>query len=233
MEELHMGLLTSKILVGFAALFFIVSVTGRASIYQLTPFHLVFVLVLGEFLGNALYENSVSTLQFLYGTTIWMLLMLTVEWTTQKFKKTRTLLVGNPAIVIREGIYDKEMLKRNKIEVNQVASLLRQNSVFSVREVKYGILEANGQISILLKDQHKTPTKQDMMLAVKEEDLPISFIVDGQILNDNLKDRGFSKQWLMQELKKHGYEDEKRIFYADWQADDGLHISPMQGKQQK
>ncbi|MGG4512063.1 DUF421 domain-containing protein, partial [Heyndrickxia sporothermodurans] len=55
MEEVNIGLLTIKVIVGFATLFFIIIITGRTSIYQLTPFHLVFVLVLGDLLGNTIY----------------------------------------------------------------------------------------------------------------------------------------------------------------------------------
>ncbi|WP_299095237.1 hypothetical protein [uncultured Metabacillus sp.] len=58
MEEVNIGLLTIKVIVGFVTLFFIIIITGRTSISQLTPFHLVFVLVLGDFLGNTIYEDK-------------------------------------------------------------------------------------------------------------------------------------------------------------------------------
>ncbi|HER2174520.1 TPA: DUF421 domain-containing protein, partial [Streptococcus pyogenes] len=70
------------------------------------------------------------------------------------------------------------LLKKNKLDVNQVLSLLRQNNVFSVREVKYGILEANGQISILLKSKYQKPDKQDLNLSESPVDLPTSLIID-------------------------------------------------------
>ncbi|MED3603657.1 DUF421 domain-containing protein, partial [Bacillus subtilis] len=73
--------------------------------------------------------------------------MLGIEFMTLKNKSTRSLLLGNPNIIIRDGVMDRKLLTKNKLDVNQVLSILRQNNVFSVREVKYGILEANGQIS--------------------------------------------------------------------------------------
>ncbi|WP_048882959.1 DUF421 domain-containing protein, partial [Bacillus sp. 445_BSPC] len=147
MEEVSIGLLTIKTIVGFVTLFFIIIITGRTSISQLTPFHLVFVLVLGDFLGNTIYEDKVSTFHFLYAIGLWTFLMLGIEYMTLKNKSTRSLLLGNPNIIIRDGVMDRKLLKKNKLDVNQVLSILRQNNVFSVREVKYGILEANGQIS--------------------------------------------------------------------------------------
>ncbi|SFE97421.1 hypothetical protein SAMN05192532_10765 [Alteribacillus iranensis] len=66
MEEVNIGLLTIKVIVGFATLFFIIIIIGRTSIYQLTPFHLVFVLVLGDYLGNTIYKDKVGIFHFLY-----------------------------------------------------------------------------------------------------------------------------------------------------------------------
>ncbi len=226
MEEINIGFLTIKIIVGFVALFVIIIITGRTSISQLTPFHLVFILVLGDFLGNTIYEDKVSTFYFLYAIGLWTLLMLGIEFITLKNKSTRSLFLGNPNIIIRNGVIDRKLLKKNKLDINQVLSLLRQNNVFSVREVKYGILEANGQLSILLKSKYQKPEKQDFNLPESPVDLPTSLILDGEILWDNLHEKGFDKQWLHNKLTANGYENEKRILYADWRESEGLHIIP-------
>ncbi|CAN7649656.1 DUF421 domain-containing protein [Bacillus sp. SD075] len=226
MEEVNIWLLTIKVVVGFGTLFFIIIITGRTSIYQLTPFHLVFVLVLGDFLGNTIYEDKVRTFHFLYAIGLWTLLMLGIEFITLKNKSTRSLLLGNPNIIIRDGGMDRKLLKKNKLDVNQVLSLLRQNNVFSVREVKYGILEANGQISILLKSKYQKPDKQDLNLSESPVDLPTSLIIDGEISWDNLHELGFDQQWLDNQLTANGYDNEKRILYADWLESEGIHISP-------
>jgi uncharacterized membrane protein YcaP (DUF421 family) len=226
LEEVNIGLLTIKVIVGFVTLFFIIIITGRTSISQLTPFHLVFVLVLGDFLGNTIYEDKVRTFHFLYAIGLWTLLMLGIEFMTLKNKSTRSLLLGDPNIIIRDGVMDRKLLKKNKLDVNQVLSILRQNNVFSVREVKYGILETNGQISILLKSKYQTPDKQDLNLPESPVYLPTSLILGGEILWDNLHELGFDQQWLDNQLTTNGYDNVKRIFYADWRESEGIHISP-------
>ncbi|MCM3595640.1 DUF421 domain-containing protein [Metabacillus idriensis] len=225
MEEVNIGLLTMKVIVGFVSLFFIIIITGRTSISQLTPFHLVFVLVLGDFLGNTIYEDKVRTFHFLYAIGLWTLLMLGIEFMTLKNKSTRSLLLGDPNIIIRDGVMDRKLLKKNKLDVNQVLSILRQNNVFSVREVKYGILETNGQISILLKSKYQKPDKQDLNLPESPVYLPTSLILDGEILWDNLHELGFDQQWLDNQLTTNGYDNVKRVFYADWRESEGIHIS--------
>lgn len=226
LEEVNIGLLTIKVIVGFATLFFIIIITGRTSIYQLTPFHLVFVLVLGDFLGNTIYEDKVGIFHFLYAIGLWTFLMLGIEFMTLKNKSTRSLLLGNPNNIIRDGVMDRKLLTKHKLDVNQVLSILRQNNVFSVREVKYGILEANGQISLLLKSKYQKPDKQDLNLPESPVDLPTSLIIDGEILWDNLHELGFDQQWLDNQLTTNGYDNVKRILYADWRESEGIHVSP-------
>ncbi|MBN8199302.1 DUF421 domain-containing protein [Bacillus sp. NTK034] len=227
MGEVFLGLLTIKVIVGFVTLFFIIIITGRTSISQLTPFHLVFVLVLGDFLGNTIYEDKVGIFHFLYAIGLWTLLMLGVEFLTLKNKSTRSLLLGDPNIIIRDGVMDRKLLKKNKLDVNQVLSILRQNQVFSVREVKYGILEANGQISILLQSRYQKPDKRDLSLLESPVYLPTALIIDGEVLRDNLHELGFDQQWLDNQLTTNGYENVKRILYADWRENEGIHISPF------
>ncbi|MFX3635866.1 MAG: DUF421 domain-containing protein [Candidatus Pristimantibacillus sp.] len=227
MESVHFGLMTVKLIVGFVALFVIITLTGRTALNQLTPFHFIYVLVLGEFLGAALYEDKIHIFHFLYAIGIWTLLMLIVEFITKRFKSTRALLIGNPSILIRDGVVDRKILSKNKLDSDELLSLLRQNSVFSLREVKYGILEVNGQISLLLDSKYQKPTMQDMSLPEKPVYLSVSLIMNGEILWGNLHDSGLDQQWLYKELASLGYRDEKQIFLADWRQDEGLHVSPM------
>ncbi|MED4863581.1 DUF421 domain-containing protein, partial [Bacillus subtilis] len=146
-----------------------------------------------------------------------------IEFMTLKNKSTRSLLLGNPNIIIRDGVMDRKLLAKNKLDVNQVLSILRQNNVFSVREVKYGILEANGQISLLLKSKYQKP---DLNLPESPVDLPTSLIIDGEILWDNLHELRFDQQWLDNQLTTNGYDNVKRILYADWRESEGIHVSP-------
>lgn len=226
LSEIHLGLLTAKVIVGFFALFGIVKLTGRSSINQLTPFHFIFVLGLGDLFGSTIYDNKIKLFHFLYALLLWALLMLTVEFITLKKESARFLLVGNPAIIIRDGVLDRKLIKKNKLGVNQVLSILRQANVFSIREIKYGILEPNGQISTLLVSQYQNPTKQDLSLPTNPVFLPTSLIIDGEILWGNLHACGFDKEWLSNQLNAQGYRHEKDIFFADWWEGNGIHISP-------
>ncbi|QED50084.1 DUF421 domain-containing protein [Cytobacillus dafuensis] len=215
-----------KLIIGLICLYFILIVTGRKSFSQLTPLHFIFILLLDDFLGHVIYENDVSIFKFLFAIGFWTLLILTLDFITLKYTKIRILLHGNPVIIIRNGIIDRNAVKKSKLDLNQILSLLRQKSVFSVREVEYALLEPNGQISISLKSKYKPPSIEDFNLPERKVNLPLTLIMDGNILQNNLKECGMDEKWLLDELCAKGFDNTKSIFYAEWKEIDGLHISP-------
>ncbi|MBU9723282.1 MULTISPECIES: YetF domain-containing protein [Bacillaceae] len=217
--------LTIELIIGFFALLLITKVLGKTQITQLTPFDFISALVLGELVGNAIYDKEIGAHFVLYAVALWGLLIYLIEMLTQKIKKTRSFLEGNPAIIVQNGKIDYQQLKKNRLDINQLQSLLRSKNVFSIREVSYAILEPNGSISILKKSNYDTPTKQDINMSPKSVYLPTTVISDGKIVFDNLIEAGYSEEWLHNELNKQGIVNVKRVFYAEWLEGDSLYIN--------
>lgn len=150
--------------------------------------------------------------------------MFIIEKLTQKFRRLRKLFDGDPAIIIRNGQIDFNVIKREKLDINELLSMLRQNKVFSIREVEYAILESSGLISIVKKSKYSNPTIEDLNLTEKPNYLPISLILDGEIIYDNLKIIGFDEAWLKNQIHAFGVGKIKDIFYAEWKQDEGMHV---------
>src|SRR5699024_1380144 len=104
-------------------------------------------IVLGELVGNALFDKKTGLLDIGFVILLWGIILYTIEMITQKFKGSRFLLEGKPAILIHEGNLVYEELRKNKIDLNEVLHLLRMKDVFSIQEVYYAILETNGELS--------------------------------------------------------------------------------------
>ncbi len=136
---------------GFVALFILTKILGKTQMSQLTPFDFVAAIVLGELVGNALFDENVGVTEIGFLVIVWGTLLYLVEITTQKFKGTRFLLEGKPSLVIHKGNIIYEELKKNKIDMDELNHLLRLKDIFTIREVEYAIMETNGEISVLKK----------------------------------------------------------------------------------
>lgn len=221
------GFIVLELLIGLILLFVMTKMLGKTQISQITPFEFVSALVLGELVGNAIYDREVGIAQILVAVIVWGLLLLGIEKMELKFLKLRGLLEGNPSIVVRQGQIDRKELQKNKMTINQLQNLLRQKGVFSMREVEYALLESNGQVAVMKKSEYETPARQDFNLNAQSRKLPITFVIDGKVLEDNLQSSGFNRGWLDKQLEHQGYRGPEDVFYAEWEENQGLYVVPM------
>ncbi|WHY74932.1 YetF domain-containing protein [Fictibacillus enclensis] len=221
---MNLGTITIEMVVGFFALFFLTKILGKTQLSQLTPFDFISALILGELVGNAMYDPDVHIWMILFAISVWGILMYSLEILTQKSMKFRKILEGSPSIVIRNGTMDRKQMKKNKIDINQLQNLIRQKGYFSIREIDYAILETNGSISVLPKSDNQPVTRQDIKLSQEETTLPVTLIMDGTILTDNLPTAGVNEEWLLKQLKQQNIHSAKEVFYAEWKKDEGLFV---------
>lgn len=222
--EVQYSVVALKLVIGFITLFLTTKLLGKTMINQLKLFDFVSAIVLSEILGNALYAKEAKAVHIVFALMIWAVLMITVQWVILRYTRLRSFLVGNPSIIIRNGQIDRKQLKKNRMAIDQLASLLRQNNVFSVREVEYAILEPNGQISILKKSKYQNAKVQDFQLPEKPVYLPVTLITDGRVLSSNLHSAGYDEQWLKAQLLAWGISHPEKVLFADWLEGDGIYI---------
>ncbi|SDQ89300.1 DUF421 domain-containing protein [Virgibacillus salinus] len=219
-------------LFGFLALFILTKVLGKTQIIQLTAFDFIAALVLGELVGNAIFDDKAGIIEIAFAVLVAGIVLYLTEIITQKYKGTRSLLEGQPSIIIHKGKLIREEMKKNKLDINQLQHLLRSKDVFSISEVEYAILETDGTVSVMKKSIHQTTTKQDFNIAPKTIRLPITLINDGEVLWDNLKEVNLSEGWLEQELTKQEFHSVKEVFYAEWNEGKGeLFVLPFTEKE--
>lgn len=211
---------------GFIALFALTKILGKTQISQITAFDFISALILGELIGNALFDEEIGVPDIAFVVLIWGSLMYFTELITQKFKGSRHFLEGSPAIVMYNGKLIRDVMKKNKLDVNQFQHMLRAKDVFSLEEVRYAFLETNGTISVMKKSDYQTPTRKDMKLAAKPDYLPITLINDGEILYDNLREKNLTEEWLIEELAKQNYHDVSEVFHVEYQKDRDLLVFP-------
>ncbi|MEC5423580.1 DUF421 domain-containing protein [Virgibacillus sp. C22-A2] len=217
-------------LFGFTALFILTKVLGKTQISQLTAFDFISAIILGELVGNALFDKEAGIPEIAFVIVLWGSLLYITEIISQKYKRTRSLIEGSPAIIIHKGKLIRDIMKKNKLDINQLQNLLRSKDVFSIQEVEYALLETDGTLSVLKKSSFQTPNKGDMNFPSHEVNLAVTLINDGEIIYDNLKEKGISEGWLYEQMHEQGYTDVKDIFYAEYIKGQDLLLFPFENR---
>ncbi|NEY72176.1 DUF421 domain-containing protein [Bacillus mesophilus] len=209
-------MIATELLIGFFLLFTITKLLGKTQFAQITPFDFISALILGELLGNAIYDHEVKIGEIFFTTILWGSLIFVVEKITQKYRRTRKILEGDPNIVINKGHIQYEALKKGKLDLNQMMSLIRQQGYFSISEVEYAILETNGMVSVLPKAKYDTPKMSDLKLPLKDPQLPIALVLDGEVVEENLVELNKDLKWLEKQLSKQSFHRVVDVLYAEW-----------------
>jgi uncharacterized membrane protein YcaP (DUF421 family) len=200
---------------GYISLLIVVKCLGKSQISQITPFDLISSLVLGNILGDAIYDKDVNLPKILFAIFTWCFFILITEILTQRYRKLRKVFEGDPAIVIKNGEIQWEELKKNRLDIDQLLQLLRARDTFSVNEVAYAIFENDGAINVLKKSQFDTPTKQDLKLKLEKVNMPVVIISDGKIIEGSLKSLNKDERWVHKKLEEANLKL-KQVCFAEW-----------------
>ena len=116
--------------------------------------------------------------------------------------RMREIICGKPRILIDKGKIDERALIKENFTINELQERLRVNDVNNISDVEYAILETSGQISVILKSEKSPVTCEDLNLEVDKTKISYDLILDGRIMNDNLKKIEKDQKWLEKEIAK-------------------------------
>ncbi len=217
---------STRTLVGFIILLILTRSLGKKQLSQMTFFTYITGIALGNIAGDMVVHRDIKVIDGITGMTLWAILTLIVEMISLKSSKARTFMDGEPTIIIKKGKIIKEAMASNKLNMDDLSMLLRIKDVFSVSEVDYAILEPNGQLSVLKKEEHESVTKKDSNIPISRRlYIPTELVVDGKVVTKNLEELNVRKEWLLTQLKLNGVNSTNEVFYAELQSDGSLYVN--------
>jgi uncharacterized membrane protein YcaP (DUF421 family) len=133
---------------GFLFLLFVTRIVGRRELSTMEPFDLILLVILGDLTqqGVTQADNSVTGIVLAIGTM--GLMTVGVSYLSFRVRRLRPLLDGEPIVLVQDGAPLLRNLRRERITTEELAASARlQAQIDSFEDVKWAILETNGQIS--------------------------------------------------------------------------------------
>lgn len=196
---------------------------GKRQVAQMQPFELVIAIMIADLAATPMENTGIPLLNGVIPIITLLSAQVIVSYISIKSETFREILCGKPSILINRGKVVQSELRRLRINMNDLLEQLRGKDYPNLSDVEFAILETNGVISIIPKPEKRNVTTQDLKIKVEQENLPITLIVDGNLLYPNLQKTGRDEKWLHKELKKQGIEDTKSTFFAFLSSDEKLY----------
>ncbi|CUU48619.1 YetF domain-containing protein [Clostridium beijerinckii] len=198
---------------------------GRKLISQMTFFDFVVGVSMGSLVANAMVDPSNSSSTSVISLIAISILTIAVAFINTKSFNFRKLTDSEPITIVENGKIVEENMKNTRMTVSELMMKMREKNAFSLADVEFAIMETDGQLSVLPKADKKPLTPAQMNIKTTSEGLMKDVIIDGNIMNENLKSTGMDENWLNSELKKQGIQNISDVFYAGVYANKKLHVS--------
>ena len=198
---------------------------GIKIISQMNFFDFIMGVSMGSMIAKIIIDKDHVVFSGIVALIIFTLLTIATSYLNLKSYTARRIINAKTLILIENGrIIDKNM-KRLRLTINELMMKLREKDVFSLEDVQFAIMESNGQLSVLIKPDKKPITPYDMELKGRKFSLINDIIIDGKIIDKNLKISGIDKSWLQSELKRKNINNIEDVFYAGLDKNKRLIIS--------
>jgi uncharacterized membrane protein YcaP (DUF421 family) len=135
----------------FAFLLVLTRIIGRRELSSLEPFDLILLIVLGDAVQQGLTQDDYSLTGAFLVIGTFAVLQVFVSWVGYRFPRARPILDGEPIIIIEDGQLIERNLKRERLTHAEIAEEARNQQIAHISQVRWGVLETNGQISFIQK----------------------------------------------------------------------------------
>jgi len=210
--HIYMDILLRTI-VAILLLLLVARILGKQTISNMTFHDFVTGITIGAIAANLAFNESLKWSHMLLSLAVITVTSFLLSIIALKSRKLRDWISGSPTVLIEGGKILESNMRKVRYTLDSLDQALRGNGIFNLDEVDYAVLEDNGMVSVLKKEEYQLVTKKDMKLQSHSQAFPVELIMDGSMLEKEMKENGLTKEWLEAELKSRGKQIAD-VFYA-------------------
>jgi len=200
-----------RAIVLYILVLFVMRLMGKREISQLQPFELAISIMIADLASIPMTEAGIPLSNGIVPILGLLMMHLIISIINLKSNRAREIICGKPSLLIYRGRIDEQVLKKERVTVNELQERLRGNNVVNIGDVEYAILETSGEVTIIQKPNKRNTTPEDFGIMPDYEGIPYDLVLDGKVMNENLKKIGKNYEWLKKEVGKFNIKPEEAL----------------------
>jgi uncharacterized membrane protein YcaP (DUF421 family) len=140
-----------RAVVAFVIILFLTRIVGRRELSSLEPFDLILLVTIGDLVQQGVTQNDFSVTGMFLAVGTFALMTIVFSYLPFRFQRLRPVLEGEPIIIMENGEVVDRNIRRQRVTKSEIAAAARQQSIASLQDVRWAVLETNGQISFIKK----------------------------------------------------------------------------------
>jgi uncharacterized membrane protein YcaP (DUF421 family) len=130
-----------------------IRLTGKREVGQMATFDLVLLLLLANAVQNAMTGPDNTLIGGVVAACTLLVLNMVITRISSRSRKLRRALEGTPTVLIHNGVVIKKSMEKEHIAQEELEQTLREHGVSTIGDVGLAMLEVDGSISVLKKDE--------------------------------------------------------------------------------
>ena len=201
-----------RTLLVYAALIGGLRFTGKRQLGELSTSEFAVTILVSELASVPLQDPAIPLLGGIVPLVTLLAVEVLLSCLCRRSIRFRRLLCGNPCMVIRDGKFDPDMLLLLRLSPEDVLEGLRMAGVALVSDVRCGIIETNGQLSVLPYADKQPLTPSDLGKHPKDAGMARVLIFEGKIRRGVLRQLGKDEAWLLRTCRARGIHAPEDVF---------------------
>ena len=128
-------------------------IVGLRSFSKLSSYDLAMTVGIGSILASTVLSKSTSLLQGVFAIGVLFLLQALLSIVRRKFKPIKAMIDNQPVVLMANGEYLWDNLKKAKLSTNDIKQILRKNGIKAKSEVFAVIMETTADISVIKNNE--------------------------------------------------------------------------------
>ncbi|WP_413378765.1 DUF421 domain-containing protein [Alkalihalobacillus sp. 1P02AB] len=204
-------IISLRTIIMFIAVFIFFRLSGKKDLGEISVLDIIVSLMVAELSASIIEKPELPLFKGLLPIALLTFIQVFLSKLQVSQQRVRDFIDGKPTIIIKKGRLVEDNMKKQGYNLDDILLQLREKDVADIQEVEYAILETSGTLSVFKKDATSMFT--------------LPFIMDEVIQHAHLEIMEKNEKWLLNELQKQGFKNEKGIFYCSF-SDGNLFVQP-------
>lgn len=161
-------------LILYVVVFLVIRLMGKRELSKVQPFELAIIILIADLASGPMSSPGVSIFDGIIPMVTLLIAYIIFTFLIQSSNKVQEVVCGKISVIIENGKVLETELKKQQYTIADLMSQLRQKDIFMIQDVKYAIIETNGNLNVIKMDEN-----------VKQ--IPLNIIEDGKLSDNNLE----------------------------------------------
>ena len=161
-------------LILYVVVFLVIRLMGKRELSKVQPFELAIIILIADLASAPMSSPGISMFDGIVPMVTLLIAYIIFTFLIQISNKVQEVVCGKIVVIIENGKILEDELEKQQYTIADLMSQLRQKDIFKVQDVKYAIIETNGDLNIVKMDENT-------------DKIPLNIIEDGKLSDNNLE----------------------------------------------